>query len=124
MQPSLTPHQDAVRRLAERDTRTFTDPAEAAVSRTLRAAEMELAGLLDAGAPDDRVLGFCAAVSASLMDTVASSASIANVGGQPDPGQRAEFLRIMLSQVCDHLSGNDPSYQASEAVATAPAGRA
>ena len=33
MTPSLTPHEDAILRLNARDTRTFDDPAQAAVAR-------------------------------------------------------------------------------------------
>lgn len=124
MRPSLTPYQDAVRRLSERDPRSFDHPADAAVTRVLRAAEMELAALLDHGVDEGRILGFASAVTASLLDTIASSAAIEAVGAPPVPARRRALLQVMLQMACDHLSNNKPGYQASEVVANAPTGRA
>lgn len=123
--PSLTPHEDAVMRLNARDERTFDDPAQAAAVRIIRTAELEVARLLDAGAGVERIFGLSSAVAASILDIVASSTAIVEVGQSPDPGLRSAFLQLMLRQIGRHLTGKEGvAYHASEIVEAAPAGRA
>ena len=92
-------------------------PPQAAALRVIRTAEIEIARLLDGGAGAETIFGLCSSVSASILDTVASSAAVEIVGLGPNPARRAAYLQMMLHQIGRHLTGKDgPAHHDSEIV--------
>lgn len=97
--PSLAPYEDAVRRIDERSGPDGDDPMLAALRRSQRFCELEMARLMDAGHGTEMALDFVGSLAASMLDTVASSAVSETESGEPDTGKRAALLAIMLAGI-------------------------
>lgn len=122
MKPSLTPHEDAYRRIEER-TPLPDDPESAASLRVIRAHNVECARWLDQGREIEGVFNITANVVASVIDSIASGAA----SGHADPkAARVHFINSMLAQVYSALSGEtSPAIREGEDISNSePAGHA
>lgn len=124
MNPSLTPHEDALRRIHARSARAPSgDLVDDAALRLIEAGEIEIARLMDAGQGTDAAFSLAVSVGASLIDTIASSAAAGDAEGPPDPALRRSAIATMLKALVETLS-RPPNYRDSELVDTTATGLA
>lgn len=104
MTATLTPHEDAVRRVFEKAGEP-TDPFYRAALVPIRTHQIECARLLDQGRGSDAVLALTVSVATSIIDSIASSAAS---GHDNQAAARVLFINTMMIRIATRLAANSP----------------